>query len=356
MVHQPAGAASLRGGGWQPRPGPHAPVTMLDISRAVDASLVPARRARGQREWLRALARDPELAELRADRQASIRRAARVLARHADWKDRTSRPTRALLCKLAGIAVSTWKATRRWLESHGWLGTVRPGYVWAWRHNILNAGELPNDAAVYVLTVPRGRRDKPRPEPIVAGHSETRPLSPARSAGDLSPARDLPRTTIHDDGSPWFVVAFLRSQIAELRRGPGKTLTDRAVLAIARPFLAARWSPADLAYAIGHDPVTGRQHRTAMTGVRQPASWLAWRLTRWCADPGQAWKSWHARGRWDHDDWPVPAASPADRALAAAAADRTRLREVIPLTPGTGGGPSAEYRAIRAQLRRTGHA
>lgn len=356
-------------------PLPHAPVTMLEISRAVAAVPVPAKRARCQGDWLHALARDEDLAALRADRQENIRRVARVLARYASWRDRTTRPTRALILRLCGrdpehpMAKSTWLAIRRWLTAHGWLGLVRQGWtpLLSASMSAAAAADTPNEAAIFVLTQPRRYHVKRQRPAVDAGQRESRPLSPERSEGDLSPARDLPRTSRSDDGSPGFVVAFLRSQVAELKRGPGKTLSDRAVLAISRPFLAARWSPNDLAHAIGHDPIRGKAHRTSLRGVRQPASWLAWRLALWTADPDQAWKSWHACGRWNHDAWPVPAPSPAQRALDAAAADRAALAKILPgpapdeKTPGGPAGPgsstpSAEYRAARAALQGGRHA
>src|SRR5262245_46987992 len=93
----------------RPIPGPagrYAPVTRLEIARAIPQG---SRRARGQSQWLHLLAVDEQLAELRSDQQRSIRAVARVLARHASWADKTTRPTRAIICALARVAVTTWK-------------------------------------------------------------------------------------------------------------------------------------------------------------------------------------------------------------------------------------------------------
>lgn len=323
------GRGAANGGGapacpWQP-------VTPREIALAVPQC---GRRARSQGEFLRALARDQELAQLRADRQRNIRACARVLARYASWADRTTRPTRQRICKLARVVVSTWKAVRRWLEDHAYLGTVREGWTDLGRRPIVL--EHPNEAAIYVLCVPR---DKPKHPVVVPGQERIHPLSRSRSERGIAPARELPRTPLSDDGSPAYVVAYLRSQVAELGRGPGKSLTDRALLAIARPFLAARWSPADLAYAIGHDPV--RAHRAPLRTVAHPSSWLAWRLSRWTADPVIAWAGWQRYGRWDHDAWPVPGPSPTARVVAEAAAARAASEQHLRRRPGADPAPFA---------------
>lgn len=368
---------SGRRGSWPRRPGPasretpgpagaYEPVTPLEIVRAVDVLPVPARRARGQREWIRALARDPGLAELRADRQRNIRNVARILARHASWYDRTTRPTRALICALAGISLSTWKACRRWLERHGWLGTVRQGrtqlavrVTTAILNAVLGQDDKPNEAAIYVLCVPAQARPEPRRPSAGVAQPETRPLTPARSAGVLNPARE-PRAEPGenrgaDQGrSPLSVIRHLRRQLAELARGPGQRLSDRHLLALGRPMLAAGWSPADLAFAIGHDPRTGR-HRSLTGGVREPGHWIAWRLSRWMRDPDGAWAGYTRLGRWDWSGdpatWPLPALSPAARRAAAASADARQRQAFLKPWPGASA-PSAEYTAIRARLGR----
>ncbi len=342
------------------RPGPHAPLTRLEIAAAVAAG---SRRAPGQRHWLDLLERDEQLAGLRADRQSSIRRAARVLARRASWTQRTVRPViccaacRAggdcrgvqwpCLRRAARIALSTWRMARRWLEEHGYLGTVRGGYVWAWQHTVLSgAEEAPNDAAVYVLT-----------EPVAAGQRRTRPLTAVRRTVVHTHAReravDSPGATPGSDGgAAAAVIRHLRAQLAVLGRGPARRLSDRYLLALGRPMLAAGWSPADLAHAIGHDPVAGRRHQAPASGVASPAAWLAWRLSRWMRDPDAAWAAWHRLGRWDWSGdpatWPVPGLSPSARVAAAASAASRRLRAVLPHRPGAA--PTAGYLAARSAL------
>jgi hypothetical protein len=291
------------------------PLTRREIAVAVPAG---SRRARGQVEFLHTLGTDPELAQLRADRLRNIAEISRVLARFASWRDRTTRPTRARICRLAAVSVSTFKTARQWLEQHGYLGTVRQGRTAALRAAVLVDADTPNEAAVWVLCVPRQKPRQPLPVP---SEPVTRPLTASRSEAVKAPAREAQKDARIDDGSPAFVVAYLRSQVAELARGPGHKLSERYVLAISRPFLAARWSPADLAFAIGHDPVRGR-HRIRLANVRQPAHWLAWRLSRWLEQPERAFTAYKGRGHWDHEEWPVPVGSPSSARAAAAEADR----------------------------------
>jgi hypothetical protein len=265
-------------------------VTRLEIARAVPAG---SRRARGQHEFLTTLGVDPELEQLRADRLRNIAECARILARYASWTDRTTRPTRARICAMARIAVSTWKAARRWLEEHGYLATVREGTTPEFSPGILTQPDAPNEAAIYVLCVPR---QKPRTSPVPAGQEKTRPLSvPERSEGRMDSAR-----------------AREQSRIEPLRRGPASKLSDEHVASIARPFLRAGWTPADLRHALEQQP-DGRVHRARLENVFAPARWLAWRLSRWTTEPDVAWQAFRELGRWAYLPAPVPVRSPSSR-------------------------------------------
>jgi hypothetical protein len=292
------------------------------------------------------LGADPDLAQLRADRARNIAETARILARYADWLDRTTRPTRARICAHVGIAVATFKRARRWLQDHAYLGVVREGRTAEFRSGVLVDADAPNEAAVYVLCVPRR---KPRQPPATVRQAVTEPL-PVSRRDQVPPAREATRPgPLADDGSPAFIVAFLRRQVTQLRTGPGQSLSERSVLAIARPFLAARWSPADLAHAINHDPQAGA-HRSVIAGVRSAAHWLAWRLAAWTEDPQDAWARYARLGRWDHMLWPVPAPSPSARVTAAAAAASRQRAEVLAPPAEPIADARAHADAIRAQL------
>ena len=312
-------------------PGPYQPLKRAEIARAVPAR---ARRAHGQHEWLTRLGEDPELAQLRADRLRNIAECGRILARYASWGDRTTRPTRARICRLAGVAVSTWKAARRWLEEHGYLGTVRPGWTPALRAAALTSPDDPNSAAVYVLCVPRRR---PREESPMTDDQVTRPLTPSRSDGGNVPAREAPK-----------------NPVAVLRQGPGQKLSDEHVAALARPFLVAGWSGADLDFAVHHDPERGR-YRMRLAGVLSPAHWLAWRLSRWTTEPDWNWYAFRKRGRWPGQPFPPkPIMSPSQRQWADVKPigdvylERNRARAAAAANHG----PSAAWREARAALER----
>ncbi len=249
-----------------------------EIARAIPRG---SRRARSQAEALRALAVDEELAGLRADRARNIREAWRILVRHASWADRTTRPTRARLCAQAGICESTWKACRRWLERRGYLGTVVYGTT-AYMHGPLALANLEarNDAAVYILAIPL--RKAPIRAPATTATLLTRPPTDVRRTSVQSPAR----AESQEQGGPASGRTHpLPPAALSLRKGPGESLTDGWVAYLARPFLAAGWSGADLSWAVDHDPELG-QHRFTLRTVRHPAAWLRWRLSRWLGEDG----------------------------------------------------------------------
>jgi hypothetical protein len=246
------------------------------VSRAEIAWAVPrgSRRARSQGQFLHALVRDPALGELRSDRRAHVLEVARVLARFASWEDRTTRPTRARVCELADVGVTTWKKCRLWLEDRGYLGTVRKGRQALYRR-VLPAvlDNDRNDAAVYVLAIPRPPERQAPPAP--PGTPVTRPPTSSRSEPGTDHTREAPR----NDGKPAVPPALLEGAVL-------KNLSDRAAAHFWRPFAAAGWTPRDLLFAIDHRP-GGEQHRRDLHDVIYPAGWLRWRLALWLDDAGQ---------------------------------------------------------------------
>jgi hypothetical protein len=90
-AHRPA-ARPARGGRRdghtaRPRTARRLPPRTMEIFRAIP---VWSRRARSQMSWVADVLDDPEFAQLRSDRRGNWAEVARVLARYADWKDRTS--------------------------------------------------------------------------------------------------------------------------------------------------------------------------------------------------------------------------------------------------------------------------
>jgi hypothetical protein len=274
------------------------------VSRAEIAWAVPAgsRRARSQAQFLQAAVRCPQLDGVREDRRRNLLEVARVLARHASWEDRTTRPTRVRICQLAGIGVSTWKVCRGLWEKWGFLGTVRAGRSSFARPAALDDGR--NDAAVYVLAVPK--RPKPAKPALVT--PVTRPPTDLRSRSCTTHTRASGRTpgegtALRADSAAKPAVPPALATGAVLEK-----LSDRARAHFWGPFAAAGWTAGDFRFAIDHRP-GGQPHRRDHRDVLYPAGWVRWRLAHWLDDAGRP-----ARSR--SQAWAAAAA--ADRAAAAA--------------------------------------
>lgn len=270
-------------------------MTAISLGRAQIAGAVPrgSRRARDQREFLRAVQAVLELEQLREDLAGRVLEVARVLARYASWGDRTTRPTRALICRLAGISVTTWKRIRRRLEAWGLLGCVQQGTTPEFS-SFLHRDD-PNLAAVYVLAVPRRKpmtpqlrdrawRSGPPPEPARA-----RGRAPAQARGEGQDCPPSGRAHMRSAPAPGGATAPCGAGIADavaraLRRAAGQSLTDGWCAHLARPFAAAGYSAADLAWAIDHEP-SGRQHPYGRR-IRHPAGWARARLAAWTGPDG----------------------------------------------------------------------
>ena len=150
---QGAAAESHRGD-----PSPH------EIARAVRAG---CRRARCQRDWLKDVLEHMTAAGWRSDRERHWTAIARVIALHADWRTRCTRPGWERVAALAGdagaggqrrpLSRATVARCIAWLRAAGFLGVVESGSTPLIRTGVLyglsDAGAV-NLAAVYVLTTP----------------------------------------------------------------------------------------------------------------------------------------------------------------------------------------------------------
>ena len=244
------------------------------LSRAQIAGAVPpgSRRPRSQDRYLKVLLADEDLDRLRADYRAHVLEFARIHVRYAHWLDMTSRPTRARVCELAGFGVTTYKKCRRWLEKHGYLGLVEPGSTPEFRPMALcHSPDDRNTAAVYVLAVPAAR-EKQLQRLVRKTRELTRPPSAISQMRDLSTSREKTETGNAD--------------LSPLRRGPLKNLSDRALAACCRPFLAAGWTVADVQHATDHR-FGGEPWRFSLSKIRRPAGWFRWRLKHWTGASGQ---------------------------------------------------------------------
>lgn len=255
-----------------------------EIGRAVPAA---SRRIRGQREALRAGLGYLAEADVRADFRANLASFWRIHVNHCSWGGPsapprgTSQPTRARVCELADISISTYKACRRWWEARGFLAIVRRGWTPALRPAALVSPEDHNERQVYVLCIPREHRCAPAAD---EGQTITRPLTWSR--------RDLVRNPAHARSNPSPSRAPERSRAA--LPWPLRGVSDGWWVHLTRPFAVAGWSHQDLMHAINHDP-GGRQHRHRLENVRRPAGWLAWRLGLWRAPDGSVLTSKSAR-------------------------------------------------------------
>jgi len=280
----------------------------LTIARAVRPG---CRRARSQRSWLRAVARDDVIAALRADKRSSVMEFARIHARWANWSTLTSWRPRARVCKEIGsprdrskpLSVSAYKAARRVLEDRGFLGLVQAAWTSSLRAGALDDGG--NTSAVFVLTVPGRRRRRRRDQ----ASELNRPVSPSCNEGDKpshacaretregpvdnpreTPAA-IPQPTLPAPGT-WPLASIPRTSAEMLAaaqalagRAPVLRRISPAYLRyLCRPFFAAGFSGRDVIEALNHD-VTGRPYR--WTGdVRHVPGWFRSRLAPWMAPDG----------------------------------------------------------------------
>jgi hypothetical protein len=292
-----APAASTAGRGeYRGRRGPPAP----SPSRATILRKVPegSDRVTGtsiERVCLDDLVTDPRWRACRPARRQHLVYVVKWLARTADYASGTTRCTRLLVCQLGAMSVRTWQRCRAQLQAWGRLGVVRAGMCLA---------EYPeaNEAAVYVLCVPRKTRPRqanaqliPQTDPPTGEGNPDRPVHPH----DPGPDQGQKRSGA-PPGRP-VSPAVARA----VRIGPAKNLSDRAVAAITRPFRAAGWPPAALSWAVDHER-DGTWHFRSLREVRRPAGWLRWRLSRHLGPGGVPLASSLALARAAYEQSPPP--------------------------------------------------
>jgi hypothetical protein len=269
-----------------------------------------SRRARGQREWIRAAKDEIAAAGFRNQRHLHYKGVAELLMRSMDWRARTSRPGHDRIARALDVSADTVARAVAWLRGRGLLGLVSPGTTHLTRAYVLHDGDR-NDAAVYVLAIPAKTAPAPRAD---AGQSDIADLSRSRSdlgtaprgreatgdgqqrSGAPSGRRPvLPRggraVPAAGDGARDPAAAALarvpqnRSEAlgsAEVMRGAERLLgaiSARMLRHLARPFFAAGWTGADVLHAVDHDPGGRRYGYTA--AVRAPAAWIRARLAAW---------------------------------------------------------------------------
>lgn len=276
----------------------------LEIVKAIPAG---CRRARSQRAFLLALAADPRLAELRADKRRAVNELARVWARHADWRLMTSWRPRARMCAEVGssrdpgrpLSVTAYQTARAWLEQHGYLGMVSRGWTSRLRASVLDDGT--NVSAVFVLTIPR----RPEPLPQRDPHPVNRALADSRRESGKAPrAREAKTGKEHKSqrsaltafvphpAEPWIASRAPKERSEEesaaeaVRRRcpPLKPLSAKHIRHLLAPWFAAGWSPLDVVHALDCEP-GGREHGY-IAAVRHLPGWIRSRMSLWLDPTG----------------------------------------------------------------------
>jgi hypothetical protein len=292
-----------------------------------------SRRCRGQREHRRAGFDLIDAQPWNAQRKAHYKAVFKRLSAHMDWHDRTTRPTHEVLrgphrptcpgphepgcarplagcrcgerCGCPGrLSSDTVGRAVAWFRLVGLVGLVSPGARADMRPFLHARGG--NLAAVYVCTVPH-KHKHPLPR-VGAGQGEVADLSVSCRETNLAPRARKDRkaeaaratrglTLLPRDGPSLHAVPRNRSEgLAAARAVQDRSVWLRELSAehvrhLARPFWACArpWTPADVLYALDHEP-TGRPHGYR-TAVRHPAAWARARLALWLGPDGQPVRS-----------------------------------------------------------------
>lgn len=301
------------------------PPTRREILAAVPDGSVRLKGRRAGRRWLDALTGFcPQLAALKANGRETHLAFAGALAGRVSWADGTTFHSREARCQAASRGQTAWKVFRRHLEAWdgGWLGTVRPGRI----YYLPETGETRHDAAVYVLCIPRPvvrkiavwrrrrwpwlKRRPPTGEPSVS-NTESRAARSDLHRRDGPPSGraqppDRPRNADLAAGS-----GAAGEMARVLRHAAGQPVTDGWCGWFARRYLAAGWTPADLAEALRRVPPRS-QWPYALRILRPQQALMFWLRST----PARHWA----------DDWLAMRPGPARVRARTARADRAEQR------------------------------
>ena len=262
----------------------------------------------------------------RSDRQRHWTAVARVIALHADWRTRCTRPGWERVAQLAGdpgsggqrrpLSRATVARCIAWLRAEGFLGVVESGSTPLIRTGVLyglsDSGEG-NLAAVYVLTTP-GRHSARRPTRALDQGSPVNE-TPSISACGYRRSPRARETAENPAGRPWRACGRPENRAEEQAAAEGirkrsavlRRLSAAHVAHIFRPYWRRGWTIGDCLHAIDWRPGGGQWRFDA--SVRHPAAWVRWRLNAWHTPDG------------------TPGPSATQRRTAAAEAERRRQAE-----------------------------
>lgn len=257
-------------------------------------------------QWLRLAQDEADRAQLRADARRNVLAVARVIGWSADKHTLRSRPTLARIINATGLTRRCVQHWCRWLEARGLLEVLEPGTTPQYRPTLLRRGHAGNLAREWRLTVPPVEQSC---TPPVVSDLEEDPPARARDNGvvhmdraargqpaevkvkteEARAARGLPvlpRTSsanLHDHPKTRSEALTAARALQDHSEELGQ-LSARAVRHLARPFVAAGWTPADVLHALDHAPGGRRHGYTA--AVRSASGWAAARLALWTGPDG----------------------------------------------------------------------
>jgi hypothetical protein len=122
--------------------------TIAAIARAVPGG---SRRCASQRQWLRAALAEIEAQGWYASRAAHYAGICRVLMRHMNWADRTTRPGHQQIAAAVGVSADTVGRAIAWLLGRGLLGRVSPGTTAALRAHVLRVAVASSEKTTLSL-------------------------------------------------------------------------------------------------------------------------------------------------------------------------------------------------------------
>ena len=266
-----SGRSEYRGRSGPPAPAP----ARKTIERKVPEGSDRITGTRIERLYVDDMVADPRWRALRPHARRNMLEWAKWMARSADYATGTTRPTRLAICRLARFCIRTFQRCRARAQAWGRLGVVREGMCLAdWPDA--------NEAAVYVLCIPR--KIRPKLESAQLSPQTVAPTGERSCSVEVSPHDRRQKQGQEPDRAP--SGRAVSPEVARaVRKGPAKDISDRAVAVLTRPFRAAGWSPAALSWAVDHER-DGTWHFRSLTEVRRPAGWLKWRLGRHLGDAG----------------------------------------------------------------------
>lgn len=258
-----------------------------------------SRLARDQKEWLLTALALVDAQPWYRSRKRAYAEMIRQLARFMDWQRKTSRPGHAALGHASGRSADTVGRCVAWLQSAGLAGLVDGGWTPDLKPASLREPGETNQAALYVLTVPKKSESAPPPDSPLSEFADLSRLSHQkvlaprtreaardsdRPAAGLSMSRTPGREHGPDRLQRWplgrkpenrddgeCAARALQERLPVLGR-----ISARYLRSLTMRYYAAGWTPLDVIAALDYDR-HGRQH-----GYRDPirhlAGWIRARL------------------------------------------------------------------------------